>query len=167
MGLDVSHDCWHGAYSAFMRWRRKLAEVAEFPPLDLMVGFYEEGSLLPRHAGIGADDNDRAAAEEAMRKGGFGMPASVFDNHPTLSVLPIPWTHFNADPLTKLLNHSDCDGEIAAGDCGPLADRLETLLPLLPDEDGGGHVRHWRETTRRFIDGLRRASEAGESVRFH
>jgi hypothetical protein len=21
MGLDTSHDCWHGPYSAFMRWR--------------------------------------------------------------------------------------------------------------------------------------------------
>ncbi len=32
MGLDTSHDCWHGAYSAFMRWRMKLAEVAGYGP---------------------------------------------------------------------------------------------------------------------------------------
>lgn len=25
MGLDVSHDCWNGAYSAFMRFRSNLA----------------------------------------------------------------------------------------------------------------------------------------------
>lgn len=30
MGLDTSHDCWHGAYSAFMRWRTAIAEVAGF-----------------------------------------------------------------------------------------------------------------------------------------
>lgn len=24
MGLDTTHDCWHGAYSSFMRWRVKL-----------------------------------------------------------------------------------------------------------------------------------------------
>lgn len=30
MGLDTSHDCWHGAYSAFSRWRNKLAEVAGY-----------------------------------------------------------------------------------------------------------------------------------------
>jgi hypothetical protein len=24
MGLDVSHDCWHGPYSQFMRWRQWL-----------------------------------------------------------------------------------------------------------------------------------------------
>jgi len=28
MGLDVSHGCWHGAYSAFHRWRTELARVA-------------------------------------------------------------------------------------------------------------------------------------------
>ena len=30
MGLDTTHDCWHGAYSAFARWREKIAEVAGF-----------------------------------------------------------------------------------------------------------------------------------------
>ncbi len=30
MGLDTTHDCWHGAYSAFSRWRNKLAEVAGY-----------------------------------------------------------------------------------------------------------------------------------------
>lgn len=31
MGLDVSHDAWHGAYSAFTRWRNCLAEDAGYP----------------------------------------------------------------------------------------------------------------------------------------
>jgi len=30
MGLDVSHDCFSGAYSAFNRWRNELARVAEY-----------------------------------------------------------------------------------------------------------------------------------------
>lgn len=30
MGLDTSHDCWRGAYSAFNRWRRALAEAAAY-----------------------------------------------------------------------------------------------------------------------------------------
>jgi hypothetical protein len=30
MGLDTSHDCWHGAYSAFYRWRNTLAEAAGY-----------------------------------------------------------------------------------------------------------------------------------------
>lgn len=30
MGLDTTHDCWHGAYSAFNRWRDELARVAGY-----------------------------------------------------------------------------------------------------------------------------------------
>ena len=45
MGLDTTHDCWHGAYSAFMRWRQKLAEVAGLPPLMLMDGFFRKGDV--------------------------------------------------------------------------------------------------------------------------
>lgn len=31
MGLDVSHDCWSGAYSAFRRFRDAVAEAANWP----------------------------------------------------------------------------------------------------------------------------------------
>ncbi len=31
MGLDVSHDCWCGSYTAFNRWRAAMAELAELP----------------------------------------------------------------------------------------------------------------------------------------
>lgn len=34
MGLDTTHDCWHGPYGSFMRWRRELAEVAGYGDLD-------------------------------------------------------------------------------------------------------------------------------------
>jgi len=30
MGLDTSHNAWHGAYSAFGRWRDKVAETAGY-----------------------------------------------------------------------------------------------------------------------------------------
>lgn len=39
MGLDVSHDCWRGAYSAFMRWRAKLCEVAGLGDIMQREGF--------------------------------------------------------------------------------------------------------------------------------
>ena len=32
MGLDTSHDCWHGPYSAFMRWPVDLSADAETDP---------------------------------------------------------------------------------------------------------------------------------------
>ncbi len=39
MGLDVTHDCWHGAYSGFMRWRIKICEVAGYGDLMQRQGF--------------------------------------------------------------------------------------------------------------------------------
>ncbi len=30
MGLDTSHNAWHGAYSAFSRWRHELAKAADY-----------------------------------------------------------------------------------------------------------------------------------------
>ena len=34
MGLDISHDAWHGAYSAFNRFRQKVAQAmgGSYPP---------------------------------------------------------------------------------------------------------------------------------------
>lgn len=39
MGLDVSHDCWSGAYSAFNRFRTKICEVAGYGVLSEREGF--------------------------------------------------------------------------------------------------------------------------------
>lgn len=54
MGLDVSHDCWHGAYSAFTRWRNVVSEAGNYtlvkdgyytvPDLDWTA--FTEGNLL-------------------------------------------------------------------------------------------------------------------------
>lgn len=127
MGLDTTHGCWEGAYSAFGRWRSKLAEVAGFPPLYEMPGYKSYGA----------------------------------ENHNVHS-----WEPYKDDPLTVLLTHSDCDGSIAAAQCGPLADRLEQLLPLLPSEPDNGHIGIWKDKTQQFIDGLRLAASRGEDVEF-
>jgi len=140
MGLDTSHDCWHGAYSAFMRWRKKLAEVAGLPPLDLMEGFFPMGH---HYAFAGCEDQE------------------------WYQCLPIKWDALRPDVLHVLLDHSDCDGWIPAIYCGPLADRLAELLPLLPDGDDPGHIGNWRAKTQQFINGLREAHEAGQDVDFH
>ncbi len=39
MGLDTSHDCWHGPYSSFNNWRRDICEVAGYGKLDDYEGF--------------------------------------------------------------------------------------------------------------------------------
>lgn len=34
MGLDTSHDCWHGPYGGFSRWRTALARAAGYKVTD-------------------------------------------------------------------------------------------------------------------------------------
>ena len=142
MGLDTSHDCWHGAYSTFMRWRKELAKAAGLPPLELMDTYYVSGN-----------------AYDPIRKGDFYD--QVREN------LPIRWKSLRHDPaLYLLLQHSDCEGNLQVEWLLPLADRLTELLPLL-DRDGGGHIGNYRVKTQAFIEGLRRAAELGEPVEFH
>jgi hypothetical protein len=49
MGLDTTHDAWHGAYGAFTRFRNALAEAAGYAVEDRNValdwGHVEEGNL--------------------------------------------------------------------------------------------------------------------------
>lgn len=135
-----------------MRWRQKIAELAGMPPLDLMEGFYRA---------IPGDDcmdpiywarkglNDEKAFEDLRAR------------------LPIKWDALKPSPLHKLLYHSDCDGEIAWQDCGPIADALQELLPKFPNSDAGGHIGFWRDKTSEFIVGCRRAFEAKENLIFH
>ncbi len=156
MGLDCSHDAWHGAYSAFMKWRTKLSELAGLPPIELMEGFYQplDATGLPTlYHGI-----------ETRR------PAYGDDSAPYMarldSLLPIKWACLKPDPLHELLFHSDCDGEIPAANCAAIADSLEKLLPLLPKEDQNGHIGNWRNKTQKFIDGLRKAAAANEPLEF-
>lgn len=143
MGLDTSHDCWHGPYGAFGRWRQKLAEVAGLPPLDLMEGFFERGTYHDPISDVARKHSE--FAETFYRS------------------LPIRWTILKPDVLHILLNHSDCEGELESAICGSLANRLEELLPLLPQKDDND----WRGRTRQFIDGLRLAASQGENVDFH
>jgi hypothetical protein len=71
-------------------------------------------------------------------------------------------------PLRTLLMHSDCDGIIAAGECGPLADVLTALLPEIErlSPFPRGIPRNRAEDTEQFIAGLREAFAAGEDVEF-
>lgn len=125
MGLDTTHDCWHGPYSAFMRWREGLH-------VHIMAA---RGTPDP----LGLDGYRRA-----MEQGLW------------------PYNDEN-DPLDVLMSHSDCDGEIAAEMCGPLADALEKLLERMPPR---ALYDTLRPATERFIAGLRRAAAAGEAVEF-
>ncbi|MFA5445481.1 MAG: hypothetical protein WC262_10980 [Bacteroidales bacterium] len=130
MGLDVSYDAWSGAYSCFMRFRIALAHAAGLPPLELMDGFFR-----------GADKFDRNIKPDWYND------------------LPIMWDALRPDPIITLLNHSDCEDEIALADLPALRDRLCELKPLMPDD--------WHERIDQFVRGCDEAIEQGESLEFH
>ena len=136
MGLDTTHEAWHGAYSAFSRWRDKVARAGGYAVWTVKSAHLEIDTVMIDWGHI-TDENMYGAWEETP-----------------------------SDPLIVLIAHSDCEGVIHPAQAGPLADRLEELLPNL-DGDGGGHVGSYREKTQAFIDGLRSAVAAGEDVDFH
>lgn len=45
----------------------------------------------------------------------------------------VTWDSLAPDPIFALLNHSDCDGEIAVADLIPLADRLDGIVAKLAE----------------------------------
>lgn len=148
MGLIVSHGAWDGGYSGFMTWRKKLAEVAGLPPLELMEGFYTpiSNTGLPT---LYCGDRENQKYLQHLD-----------------DVLPIKWSCLKKDPLHILLQHSDCDGYIKSSQCLKIAKSLEKLIPLMPDGDGPGHVRNWKETTQNFVNGLKWAAENKQKLEF-
>lgn len=135
MGLDTTHDCWHGPYSQFMRWRQWLNHF-------IMEDRGNAGDVAARNIGhMGATD---AAIQKAWADGHYS-DQSV--------------------PINVLMGHSDCDGDIPAEICGPLADALEDLLDRhMPQR---GIYDEQRPATERFIRGLQKAAAADEAVGFH
>ena len=134
MGLDTSHGCWNGPYSAFMRWR----EFINYCEMNMRAEKGDAAAKQIAHMGHTYDAIQRAWAE------------GMYDDQSV--------------PINVLMAHSDCEGEIAAELCGPIADALtaylERFMPAraLYDEK--------RPATERFITGLREAAAAGEPVRF-
>jgi len=165
MGLDTSHDCFHGPYSQFTRWRCWLAEQIGFP-LMLMDGFCEFSiSKIDR-------DVDETLKLLPWTTGGCAIRAVV---NAARGVLPIKWEVLTNDPVYILINHSDCDGEIRWEDCAEIAKRLTEIA----DKFNGVDLEHKAPgvergiydgmvpATRRFATGLMRAYEEKKNVEFH
>ena len=66
-------------------------------------------------------------------------------------------------PINVLMNHSDCDGDIPAEVCGPLADALQEIADRMRAD---GSDTEALEDTEVFIAGLRGAEAYGEAVEF-
>ena len=142
MGLDVSHDCWSGAYSAFSRWRNEMARVAGYHVRP--VSYDDHGSY-----------------ETVLIDWGH-LPDGCLDG---------AWPETPADPLMVLIAHQDCEGSIFRDQQIPLAERLEELAPLVIEPEGwNGHVGRnggFAACALQFAKGLRDAYAADETVEFH
>lgn len=137
MGLDTTHDCWHGPYSAFSRWRNGLAEVAGYEIFPIV---YDD--LIKRDT------------------------IMIDWGHIPEGALMGDWKRTPDDPLLVLIAHSDCEGVIHPEQAAPLAERLEGLMDQLSKEIDFSHGASYQDKTRKFIDGLRLAVSRGEDVEF-
>lgn len=152
MGLDCSHDAFHGAYSAFNRLRQFVCAATgpdgSFPPHWQ----YTEGGQLKE----GPDG--RALYRE-------GLDADMF-------YIGDEYDRSTHPGLWEFLTHSDCDGEIAPDMCVKVADDLEALLPKMEALrwESHGHIAArggFLEVVRKFIAGCRAAAAANEPLDFH
>ena len=151
MGLDISLDTWHGAYSLFARWRTYLASLGGYHVIQLWkTGEFDR--QICWHCGISNPDD-------------FPSPhvcidwAAVTDDQ-----IRGQWLETPEDALLVLITHSDCDGTIYPRDAGPLADRLEELLPRV--NDGAMDSMDTRPRTKQFIKGLRMSASLNRPLVF-
>jgi len=98
MGLDTTHNCWHGSYGNFKHWRMRICSALGLPPLNFMSGFYHADA--PRLSKLFDIEKDS---------------------------LPIKWECLKYNHLFILLSHSDCDGFILHKDCENIANELDKL----------------------------------------
>ena len=140
MGLDISLDTWHGAYSLFGRWRAYLASLAGYH----VIQSWKTNGERCLHCGLTNDD--------------FTHPHICIDwTMITDAELMGDWAETPDDPLLVLIAHADTDGQIAVRDAGPLADRLEQVLPRINDASSFVIHSQIRARTEQFIKGLRQA----------
>lgn len=141
MGLDTSHNAWHGAYGSFARWRNLVARAAGFAlaeqPIDDAYPAYKTEQ----------PDVDWDQFEPGNYQG--------------------EWAETPDEPLFALIAHSDCDGVIHPAQGKALADRLEQLLPRIAELGAEDPYADPAARTRQFIAGLRAAVAADEDLDFH
>lgn len=140
MGLDTTHDCWHGSYGSFSMWRNTLAKLA---------GYFVHPVQWPN-----------CTVSTPLLEWSKFTQDNVYGK----------WETTPEDPLIVLLCHSDCDGVINPRDAGPLADRLEELLRVYREGESvepDDTVWNFEQRTQQFVNGLRRCVEENEPVEFY
>lgn len=149
MGLDTTHNCWHGSYGAFNRWRETVARVAGY--LVRRVIWDEDMPLQDFQNMQKTVLLDWGAIKKKHYQGEWAGDEKIL----------------LYDPLVVLLVHSDCEGVISVREARMLLPRLASLVPKMAQAESSGSCEIG--STRRlelFIQGLAAAIEVGEEVEF-
>lgn len=107
----------------------------------------------------------RAAGYQFKDYDGHSAPVIDWDSI-TENELLGKWKDTPADPLVVLIAHYDCDGAIYPKQANALADRMESLVPLLVKENSVNLFQSDAEITQKFVDGLRLAVKRRQTVQF-
>lgn len=144
MGLDTTHNAFHGAYSAFNRFRQIVAKAMG-------------GSYPPHDKPLICSDGDIVVEPDSNR---FYVPFS--------------WEKFQIKQpgLSAFLVSNDCEGVFSPETCKNMADELEALLPKIAELDNGGtgHIERdggFVAVTKRYIEGCRSAYDNNEYMEYH
>jgi hypothetical protein len=147
MGLDCSHGAFHGAYSAFNRFRQAVAWAA--------------GGSYPPHYLRGKNGSLKMSG---------GLPVIDHDKDDNCWYWDDSYSYDDNPGLCLFFCHSDCDGEISPEDCIKVANELESLMPKIKKLGmGGGHIERnggYEKVLQQFIDGCRLAAKNNEPLEF-
>ena len=136
MGLSTFPEGWEGPYSSFGEWRRKVGVAAGYDLEPFSIGDFK---------------SERVVVD--------------YDSYPEEAAYG-DWDSTPDDPLMVLFVHSDCEGKIYPAQAGPLADRLEEVLPEIPEAENTVMLNYWKRKTQTFIDGLRECVDEDKPMRF-
>ena len=148
MGLDTTHDAFHGGYGSYLILRESLMVAA---------GYRRSKEYPPTYEWDGDPD--------------FDLPENkaIWDQARMGEIDEWPF-----DPVLFLWAHEDCDGIIKPLIAGQIADRIDELLPKIqvatltfaPAWADSERGRTTSTMAIQFMSGLREASLAGEDVEF-
>jgi hypothetical protein len=161
MGLDIGSEdgqrvIFHGAYSAFMRFRSQVAFALGAKEFHKVYG----GWALPQ---VLTKDNAMSGMALLMQR--MEAMSCVSENKEYLEERAA-LKQSNPD-IFILLDHSDCDGHWTPQECKKVATLLKTALPelcKLPKD--GGHIGDWKTKTELFIEGLEYCVQNNQRAEF-
>lgn len=150
MGLDVSHDAFSGAYSAFNSLRQEIARTT--------------GGSYPPHVLLNADGSYALDA-----RGDIQWDCSM---DATQWYWGDGYSKASHPGLYAFFSHSDCDGKITPAMCVKVADELERVIPLVEARgtEIGGHIGRdggFVKVIQKFIAGCRAAANEGVPLEFY